>query len=271
MSDATTSSAPVAGTAPQSPDARSASPDPQDVAAEQRGTGARDGASLSELRAELAALREEVVAARALAQRAEDRGQVENLFNRYMYLHNAFEDEQIIPLWVKEGTEGIRARYTNAGQYTTWKSVTDYHRGRPHPVGKLILHATTTPVIEVAADGRTAKGVWMMAGTESGLTDPKVAEDFPDMYSPEEVLGKKVWAHWVWCKYAIDFLKQDGEWKFWKFRCYELARAPFEENWVSFGLKNQGAFDLDLMYFGDDGKPVFMPPADEPVPSTNHP
>lgn len=228
-------------------------------------------ASVSELIAEVARLREQVEAAHALAQRAEDRGQVENLFNRYMYLHNAFEDEQIIPLWVKEGTEGIRARYTNAGQYTTWQSVTDYHRGRPHPEGKLILHATNTPVIEVAGDGKTATGVWMMAGTESGLTDPKVAEAFPDMYSPEEVLGKKVWAHWVWCKYAIDFLKQDGEWKFWKFRCYELARAPFEENWVAFGLKNQGAFDLDLMYFGDDGKPVFMPPADEPVPSTNHP
>lgn len=25
------------------------------------------------------------------------------------------------------------------------------HKGRPHPVGKLILHYTTTPVIEVAA------------------------------------------------------------------------------------------------------------------------
>ena len=99
-----------------------------------------------------------------------------------------------------------------------------------------------------------------MAGTESGLTDPEVAKEFPDMYSPGEVQGKKVWAHWVWCKYAIDFLKQDGEWKIWKFRCYELARAPFEENWISFGEKNQGAFDLDLMYFGDDGKPVFMPP-----------
>lgn len=229
--------------------------------------------SVAELAAELAALRQEVVAARALAQRAEDRGQVENLFNRYMYLHNAFQDEEIIPLWVKEGTPGIRARYTNAGQYTTWESVTRYHRGRPSPEGKLILHATTTPVIEIAGDGETAKGVWLMAGTESGLTDPEVAAGFADMdfYSPGEVLGKKVWAHWVWCKYAIDFLKQDGEWKFWKFRCYELARAPFEENWVSFGLKNQGAFDLDLMYFGEDGKPVFMPPADEPVPSTNHP
>ena len=25
------------------------------------------------------------------------------------------------------------------------------------------------------------------------------------------------------------------------------------------------------MYFGDDGKPVFMPPADEPVPTEYHP
>ena len=91
------------------------------------------------------------------------------------------------------------------------------------------------------------------------------------MYSPREVQGKKVWAHWVWCKYAIDFLKQDGQWRIWRFRCFELARAPFEENWVSFGEKNQAAFDLDLMYFGDDGKPVFMPPADEPIADTSHP
>jgi len=226
---------------------------------------------VAELQSELDTLRAEVGALRVLAQRAQDRGEVENLFNRYMYLHNAFQDEQIIPLWVTEGTPGIRARYTNAGQYTTWESVTRYHRDRPTPEGKLILHYTTSPVIEVAADGQTAKGVFTIAGSESGLTDPEVAKAFPDMYSPQEVLGKKVWAHWVWCKYAVDFLKQDGEWKFWKFRCYELARAPFEENWVSFGLKNEAAFDLDLMYFGDDGKPVFMPPADEPVKSKNFP
>jgi hypothetical protein len=230
-----------------------------------------DTVDTTSLEAEIARLREELAATTLLARRAADRGEVENLFNRYMFLHNAFQDEQIIPLWVKEGTPGIRAQYTNAGVYTTWESVTRYHRGRPSPVGKLILHATTTPVIEVAGDAETARGVWLMAGTESGLTDPKVAEAFPDMYSPKEVQGKKVWAHWVWCKYEIDFLKQDGEWRFWHFRCFELARAPFEENWVAFGEKNQGAFDLDLMYFGDDGKPVFMPPADEPATDTSHP
>jgi hypothetical protein len=229
-------------------------------------------ASVAQLAAEVARLREQIADAHRLAQRAEDRGQVENLFNRYMYLHNAFQDEQIIPLWVKRGTPGIRARYTNAGQYTDYESVIRYHQGRPSPEGKLILHYTTTPVIEVAKDGQTAKGVWLMAGSESGLTDPEVAKESPEyMYSPGEVLGKKVWAHWVWCKYAIDFLRQDGEWKIWKFRCYELTRAPFEENWISFGEKNQHAFDLDLMYFGDDGRPVFMPKSDEPVPTEYHP
>lgn len=230
------------------------------------------GSTIDQLRDEIAALRSQLDTANALARRAAARGEIENLFNRYMYLHNAFQDEQIIPLWVKQGTEGIRARYTNAGQYTDYDSVIRYHQGRPAPVGKLILHCTTTPVIEVAGDGDTAKGVWIMAGTESGLTDPEAAKEIPDyMYSPGDVLGKKVWAHWVWCKYAIDFLRQDGEWKIWRFRCYELARAPFEENWVSFGGKNQDAFELDLMYFGDDGRPVFMPAADEPVPTPYNP
>ncbi len=149
--------------------------------------------------------------------------------------------------------------------------MTRYHRDRPSPEGKLILHATTTPVIEVAADGRDRQGRLAHGRHRVGTHRPEGGRGVPRHVLADEVLGKKVWAHWVWCKYAIDFLKQDGEWRFWKFRCYELARAPFEENWVSFGLKNQGAFDLDLMYFGDDGKPVFMPPADEPVPSTNHP
>ena len=146
-------------------------------------------ASVADLQAEIDRLRGQVEDATRLARRAADRGDVENLFNRYMYLHNAFQDEQIIPLWVKRGTEGIRARYTNAGQYTEYDSVIRYHQGRPSPEGKLILHATTTPVIEVAGDGKTAKGVWLMAGTESGLTDPEVAKEFPDMYSPGEVLG----------------------------------------------------------------------------------
>jgi hypothetical protein len=198
--------------------------------------------------------------------RASDRGEVENLFSTYMYLHNAFRDEEIIPLWVEQDTPGIRAQYSNVGVYTTWESVTEYHRDRPAPKGKLIFHYTATPVIEVADDGETAKGVWIMTGLESGLTDPDVAANVPEyFFEPGEVQGKKVWAHWVWCKYGVDFLKQDGVWRIWHFRCFEVARAPFSENWISFAARDSEAFDKDLMYFGEDGRPRFMPTPDGPA------
>ncbi|KAK7941591.1 uncharacterized protein PG986_013978 [Apiospora aurea] len=206
----------------------------------------------------IAELEARVVAAERLAQRAYDRGAVENVFSRYMHLHNVFQDEQIKPLWVARGTPGIRAQYTNVGVYTGHDSVMAYHTGRPAPAGKLILHQTTTPAIEVAGDGETAKGFWLMAGLESGLTEAGNVGAMPeDLYEPVEknVQGKRVcqcaityvcgtrWAHWVWCHYALDFLKQDGEWKIWHFRCLEVSRAPFSENWITFADKNQVAFE----------------------------
>ena len=207
-------------------------------------------------------------------ERAEVRGAVENIFSRYQYLHCAFRDAEIITeLWVKPGTPGISAEYTNTGVYTTWDSVMAYHRNRPSPVGKLLVHCITTPLVEVAEDGQTAKGVWTVAGIESGMSDPEVAAKAPkDMFEAESVEGKKVWVHWIWCRYAIDFLKQDGEWRIWHFRCVEIARAPFSKNWIAFASEmeaneSMAKFHTDLAYFGDDGKPVFMPPVDGPPKS----
>jgi len=223
--------------------------------------------TVEELARRLAAVEEQLAVVRLEAARAGDRGAVENVFSRYMHYHNAYEDQRIIDeLWAQPGTPGIRARYNNVGEYTTYESVTAYHRGRPRPVGKLLLHYTTTPVIEVGADGRTAKGIWLMAGTESGLTDPEVAENVPEwIFSGGEVDGKRVWAHWVWCKYGVDFVKQDGEWWIWHFRCYEVARAPFDRDWITFAAHNRESHDSQLAWFGDDGVPVFLPPVDAPV------
>ena len=79
-----------------------------------------------------------------------------------------------------------------------------------------------------------------------------------------------MWAHWVWCKYGVDFIKQDGEWRIWHFRCYEVARAPFNRDWISFAKDNQESHDSQLAWFGDDGVPVFLPPVDEPISTTDY-
>jgi hypothetical protein len=101
--------------------------------------------------------------------------------------------------------------------------------------------------------------------------DPEIARDVPDyVFSGGDVDGQPVWAHWVWCKYGVDFVKQDGpdgesQWRIWHFRCYEVARAPFNRDWISFAQDNQHSHDSQLAWFGDDGKPVFLPPVDGPI------
>lgn len=221
----------------------------------------------------IAQLEAQVKALAQVAQSSRDRGQVENLFSRYMYLHNAFRDPDIIPLWVKKGTPGVRAQYSNNGVYTNWDNIMAYHAQRPAPKGKLTFHYVTTPLIEVAEDGQTAKGLWVMSGVESGLTDLEAAKQAPDfMFEKELVDGKKVWMHNVLVKYGVDFLKQDGEWKIWHFHCFEIARSPFGLGWIPFASKSQNnPFSDDLMYFGENGKPIFMPKPDGPVTMRNNP
>jgi hypothetical protein len=85
-------------------------------------TGADDG--------RIAALEKQVAALSAANNWAHDRGQIENLFGRYMYLHSAFRDPEIIPLWVKKGTPGVRAQYSNNGVYTDWDKIMSYHAQR---------------------------------------------------------------------------------------------------------------------------------------------
>ena len=243
-----------------------------------------DAAAPADPRARIADLEQRFAVLQQQLDRTAARGAVENVFARYQYLHTTFQDLRIIEeLWVKRGTPGISAQYTNSGVYNTWDSVMAYHRNRPSPVGKLLVHFITGPVVEVAGDGQSAKGVWIVAGVESGLSEPEMAKKAPaSFFEPGEVNGKKVWAHWIQVRYHLDFLKQDGEWRIWHFRCVELSRAPFSRNWIAFAAELEanaatGKYHNDLAYFGDDGKPVFMPPVDAPPKSlaygyrTNHP
>jgi len=241
-----------------------------------------NSARVAKLEAHVAELEARLQAAEQSAQLAADRGAVENLFSNYMYLHNAFRDEEIKVLWAKRGTPGMSAQYNNTGVYTSYDSIMAYHSGRPTPIGKLILHYTTTPSIQIAGDRKTAKGVWIVAGVESGLSSPEEAAHAPpylfeqDEVNGAQVHGKRVWAHWVQVKYGVDFILQDGAWKIWHFHCYEVSRARFDRNWIAMAAEMQDKvsndkFNNDLMYIGQDGKPVFMPPVDGPPKSLHSP
>lgn len=68
----------------------------------------------------------------------------------------------------------------------------------------------TNPIIEVAGDGKTAKGQWNSngPGLNTSVRDGKLV----------------VSGMWFWRTYYVDFVKEDGEWKIWHIQMtYDLT------------------------------------------------
>ncbi len=80
-------------------------------------------------------------------------------------------------------------------------------------VGSNTVLNFTTPLIEVAFDGQTAKGMWYVYGstTEVYSTGPKAA--------------------WNFGRCAVDFIKEDGVWKIWHMTMYTDIQCPVGGNW----------------------------------------
>lgn len=64
-------------------------------------------------------------------------------------------------------------------------------------IGTMEYKPLDTPLVEIADDGGTAKGIWCLRGSHSRLT-------------PAGPLG-----YWEWGWMAADFRKEDGQWKIW--------------------------------------------------------
>jgi hypothetical protein len=64
-------------------------------------------------------------------------------------------------------------------------------------IGQMLIHQLTSPYIEIAADGKTAQGLWYAPG--------QVTVAHPDTVD----------AMWMYERYGVDFVKENGEWKMW--------------------------------------------------------
>jgi hypothetical protein len=153
-------------------------------------------------------------------QRLEDIHEIQNLMSRYEYFHTADMQEETVELYARK-TPGATAEIANWGVYEGIEGIKrlflGLHRqgGEKALIGSMHMHTLTTPVIEVAADGNTAKGVWISPGHETS--------------APE---GGKPQAMWAWLKYGVDFVKEDGTWKFWHFHVYPIFMTPYEKSWT---------------------------------------
>lgn len=137
---------------------------------------------------------------------------ISNLMGRYSHLGHLRGEDTLQELFAMkqpdvswrtptgpQGPEAMRARFRQPGE-----------PARPDVPGQLSVHAMFSPVIEIAADGKTAKGVW-------------------DSFGPNINNGNEV-GNWLWVKYAVDFIKEDGLWKIWHLQVYALFNTPYDKS-----------------------------------------
>jgi ketosteroid isomerase-like protein len=75
--------------------------------------------------------------------------------------------------------------------------------------GAMFEHWLCTPMIVVAEDGQTARGVWHCPGSETA--------------------GPM--CQWALGRVACDFIKIDGVWKIWHYHYYRIFRTDFDTPW----------------------------------------
>lgn len=166
--------------------------------------------------------------------------EVQNVFSKHCYYHEAgMHRAEMEAIWVKKDGEfaktakwqqpmGINEGYEAIWQFyvlnkeknsaETLEKISKIYpeiENKPENLGiggEWASHTQSTPIIEVAGDGKTAKGIWESPGLHmtAQIADGKVTKQ----------------GGWFWEKYAADFVKEDGKWKIWHIAMYYENTPP---------------------------------------------
>ena len=152
--------------------------------------------------------------------------QCRNQMGRYEYLHSAKKHKDTYELFATRSRDDCWIENNDLGFFRGADGIkrffVDFHYAMDGDDlrGSFCQHDLTTEVIEVADDLKTAKGCWMSPGCET-RRDPRTG---------------KLTSFWVWVKYAVDFIEEDGEWKFWHFTIFSDFCCDYHTAWVDMDI-----------------------------------
>jgi len=181
----------------------------------------------------LAALEHELARERAVHE-------VQRLMGRYTVNHAPATIHKAIEFFALELPD-VSIETGDRGVYVGEAGLRELFTDRfpMEPVGNLLIHYLASPMIEVAADGQSARGVWRSPGVEAVRP--------PDGGAPV--------ALWSFGAYAGDFVLLRGEWKIRHLQWFRTIKCSFAEGWVD---------DLSMTY-----SPA-MPESPHLQPTTYH-
>ena len=170
-----------------------------------------------------------------------------NLMGRYSYYHTAFRNKDYMTLWAQREDSYFKFPF---GYYVGYDAIARCylveHGDRNDPGmeeklrGIMAMHQLDTEVLEVAADCKTAKGVWISPGHETFLRNP---ENVDPAKEPDKLVPDPMWA---WSKYEVEFIREDdGSWKLWHMVLYPLFKTGYHTAWTEAETKVEEAINPD--------------------------
>lgn len=167
----------------------------------------------------------------------EDKREIRNLMGRFAHTIIFKEEETIFETYWSRKQEDV-CYGTNEGWYVGRDAVKKYFysiyartikadeiiKGRfPDKVvgmpedarglGTVDVKALSSDLVEVAEDGKTAKGIWYHGGQDT------LAEEIGPLY------------YYTFGVYAVDFIRENDEWKIWHMDYQEEIRHPMGQKW----------------------------------------
>ncbi len=152
----------------------------------------------------------------AALNRLEAWHEIQNEMGRITAAFN-FKQKDVVENHFALNLEDVSLEYADEGRFEgpeAVKAALDQLMGEPAKPGEMIDLQLTTPMIEVADDGQTAKCVWWCPGIGASVDD------------------KGAHALWIWGQIAVDFIYLNEKWKIWHLHYFRLINCAYEKGWV---------------------------------------
>lgn len=147
-------------------------------------------------------------------RRAQAVNEIQNLVGSYALYYSAQKFNACAELFAPRDDVIVDLNFGEFhGKYGAQRVYDDDY---PLPTGLFRIHSFNSPTIQVAADGKTAKGTWISPGIN---TEPNEA-------------GDKAEAFWCWIKYRMDFINEGGKWYIWHIYAYGLFNCNYYTSWA---------------------------------------
>ena len=143
--------------------------------------------------------------------------EIQNLMGRATAALNFQRGEELLSYFALE-KDDVSLEYADEGVFTGKEAVEAAVNDlivKPLQKGYMLDMQLTTPMIEVAEDGKTAKGLWWCPGIG---TLPKQDED------PQAI--------WCWGMVGVDLILDGDIWKIWHLHYFRFIRCDYHKGWV---------------------------------------